>query len=60
MDAPVIDQRLLFLAVRRMIERLGVEQPVMVVYEDIHWAAPTLLDLLEYTAAFSTGFPIEI
>jgi class 3 adenylate cyclase/tetratricopeptide (TPR) repeat protein len=50
-DAPVVDRRLLFLALRRMVERLGTEQPVLVVYEDIHWAAPSELDLLEYLGA---------
>jgi class 3 adenylate cyclase/tetratricopeptide (TPR) repeat protein len=50
-DAPVVDKRLLFLAVRRMIERLGDQRPVLVVFEDIHWAAPSELDLLEYLGA---------
>ena len=50
-DAPVVDQRLLFLAVRRLLESLGNERPTMVVYEDIHWAAASELDLLEYLGA---------
>jgi class 3 adenylate cyclase/tetratricopeptide (TPR) repeat protein len=50
-DAPVVDRRLLFLAVRRMIECLGDERPFLVVFEDIHWAAPSELDLLEYLGA---------
>ena len=44
-------QRLIFLAVRRMLECLGAERPVLVVYEDIHWAAASELDLLEYLGA---------
>ncbi|HET9937378.1 MAG TPA: AAA family ATPase, partial [Gaiella sp.] len=47
-DAPVVTQRLLFLALRRVIECLGAERPVLVVYEDIHWAAASELDLIEY------------
>ena len=47
-DAPVVSQRLLFLAVRRILERLADEQPALVVFEDIHWAAPSELDLIEY------------
>ncbi len=47
-DAPVVKQRLLFLAVRRMIECLGEDRPTLVVIEDIHWAAPSELDLLDY------------
>ena len=48
MDAPVLNQRLLFLALRRVIERLGEDRPTLVVFEDIHWAAASELDLLEY------------
>ena len=48
---PGVNQRLVFLAMRRMIECLGKEQPTLVVFEDIHWAAPSELDLIEYLAA---------
>src|SRR6266568_4002851 len=37
----------LFWAVRRLLEEAAREQPLVVMVEDIHWAAPTLLDLLE-------------
>ncbi len=47
-DARVVRQRLLFLSLRRMIECLGGERPTLVVYEDIHWAAASELELLEY------------
>jgi class 3 adenylate cyclase/tetratricopeptide (TPR) repeat protein len=48
---PGVNQRLVFLAMRRMIECLGKKQPALVVFEDIHWAAPSELDLIEYLAA---------
>jgi tetratricopeptide (TPR) repeat protein len=41
---------LLFLAARRLIECLGQERPTLVVFEDIHWAKPSELELLEYLA----------
>ena len=41
-----------FWAVRRMFERVAQERPLVVVVEDVHWAEPTLLDLLEYLVAF--------
>jgi class 3 adenylate cyclase/tetratricopeptide (TPR) repeat protein len=41
---------LLFLAARRLIEGLGLVQPTLVVFEDIHWAKPSELELLEYLA----------
>ncbi len=34
-------------AFRRLIEHLAVERPVVLVLEDIHWAEPTLLELVE-------------
>jgi class 3 adenylate cyclase/tetratricopeptide (TPR) repeat protein len=45
-------------AVRRLFEALAHDRPLIAVFEDLHWAEPTLLDLLEYVAAFSSGYPI--
>jgi DNA-binding SARP family transcriptional activator len=45
-------------AVRRLLERVAEEAPLVVVVEDVHWAEPTLLDLLEYLVAFSSGHSI--
>jgi class 3 adenylate cyclase len=38
---------------RKLFEALAREQPLIVVVDDIHWAEPTLLDLIEYVAAFA-------
>jgi len=43
----------IFWAVRKLIEALAQERPVIVVLDDIHWAEPTFLDLVEYVAGFS-------
>jgi tetratricopeptide (TPR) repeat protein len=40
--------REMFPALRRLFETLAHDQPVTVVVDDVHWAQPTLLDLLEY------------
>jgi tetratricopeptide (TPR) repeat protein len=37
-----------FWAVRRFVETLARERPLVLVLDDIHWAEPTLLDLVEY------------
>ena len=47
-----------FWAVRRLLEVAAAERPLVVVLEDLHWAEPTLLDLVEYLAVFSSGHPI--
>jgi class 3 adenylate cyclase/tetratricopeptide (TPR) repeat protein len=43
---------------RRLFEALAQEWPLIVVLDDIHWAEPTLLDLIEYVAAFATDAPL--
>jgi DNA-binding SARP family transcriptional activator len=40
----------IFWAARRFLETLAGRQPVLVVLEDLHWAEPTFLDLVESLA----------
>ncbi|MHB1234926.1 MAG: AAA family ATPase [Microbacteriaceae bacterium] len=47
-----------FWAIRRLFESLAAKQPVVALFDDIHWAEPALLDLIEYLARFSQGHPI--
>jgi class 3 adenylate cyclase/tetratricopeptide (TPR) repeat protein len=49
-----------FWAIRRLFETLGDQRPLVAVIDDIHWASPTLLDLIEYIAGFSQGHPLLI
>ena len=37
-----------FWAVRKMLEHLARDRPVVVVFDDIHWAEPTFLDLIDH------------
>ena len=39
-----------FWAIRRLFEALAREQPLVVVFDDVNWAEPTLLDLIEHVA----------
>jgi predicted ATPase/class 3 adenylate cyclase len=39
-------------AVRKLVEALARERPLVAVVDDVHWAEPTFLDLLEYLGAF--------
>ena len=50
----------IFWAVRRFLEALAREQPRVVLLEDIHWAAPTLLDLLEYVDSWPAEAPLLV
>ena len=47
-----------FGAVRRLVETLGQERPLVLVVEDIHWAEPTFLDLLDYLADWVRDAPV--
>jgi predicted ATPase len=49
-----------FWAIRRYLEHLATTRPLVVVFDDIQWAKPTFLDLVQYLAAFSTGHPMLI
>jgi predicted ATPase/class 3 adenylate cyclase len=46
-----------FWAVRKLFEALARRRPLVVVFEDLHWAEPTLLDLVEYVAD-TRGVPL--
>jgi class 3 adenylate cyclase/tetratricopeptide (TPR) repeat protein len=50
----------MFWAIRRLLEILALEIPLVVVVEDIHWAEPGMLDLLHYLARFSAGSPVFV
>jgi len=47
-----------FWAIRRMLEALARERPLVACIEDVHWGEPTFLDLLEYVAGWSRDAPI--
>jgi DNA-binding SARP family transcriptional activator len=42
-----------FWAVRRFVEAVASERPLVLVLDDIHWAEPTLLDLVEYVGEWA-------
>ena len=47
--------RELVIAWRELLMALAEDQPLVMVIEDIHWADPTMLDVLEELAAFLEG-----
>ncbi|HEV2951920.1 MAG TPA: adenylate/guanylate cyclase domain-containing protein, partial [Actinomycetota bacterium] len=47
-----------FWAIRRLLEKVARERPLVVIFDDLQWAEPALLDLLEYLLRSSRGAPI--
>ena len=47
-------------AVRVFLEQLARRQPVLLVVDDLHWAQPGLLDVLEHIADWSRDSPIML
>jgi class 3 adenylate cyclase/tetratricopeptide (TPR) repeat protein len=45
-------------SVRRLLEALARDRPLVVVLDDLHWAEPRLLDLIEYVADWVRDAPI--
>jgi hypothetical protein len=45
-------------AVRKLLEAVARQGPLVVVVEDIHWAEPTLLALLEHVATLASAVPL--
>jgi DNA-binding SARP family transcriptional activator len=42
-----------FWAVRRLFEAIAREQPLILVFDDLHWAEPTLLELVDHVAEWT-------
>jgi DNA-binding SARP family transcriptional activator/tetratricopeptide (TPR) repeat protein len=47
-------------AFRRLFTLLARDRPVLLVFEDVHWAQPPLLDLIEHLAARLAGAPVTL
>jgi class 3 adenylate cyclase/tetratricopeptide (TPR) repeat protein len=58
LDEPTDDRLPLFFAVRRLVETMALERPTVLVFEDLHWADTSQLDLLEYLVAHVREAPV--
>ena len=56
-DAPAAADEIAW-AVRKTLEQAAAERPLVVVLDDIHWAEPAFLDLVEHVADFSRDSPL--
>ncbi len=48
----------IFFATRTLLECLAREQPLVVVFDDLHWAESTFIDLVEYLESYSRDQPV--
>jgi class 3 adenylate cyclase/tetratricopeptide (TPR) repeat protein len=58
-DTPVSPEEIAW-GVRRLLEALARHGPLVAVFDDIHWAEPTFLDLIEYVASFAHDVPMLV
>ena len=49
-----------FFVVRRLLAALAATQPVVLVIDDLQWAEPLLLDLVEHLVQWSTDVPLLV
>jgi class 3 adenylate cyclase/tetratricopeptide (TPR) repeat protein len=57
-DEAVVAREDTFRAVRLLLELLAGMRPLILVLDDLHWAAPTLLDLVDHVTDWSREAPI--
>jgi predicted ATPase/class 3 adenylate cyclase len=50
----------LFWGVRKLLEGLARERPLVVVFEDVHWAETTLLDLIDHIVGATRDVPLLV
>jgi tetratricopeptide (TPR) repeat protein len=47
-----------FWAIRKLLESVASDRPLVVVFDDTHWGEPAFLDLVEYLEGWSRSSPI--
>ncbi len=58
LNDPQILQQRTFLALGEWVEALVARQPVIMVFEDLHWADPSSVELIEYLFSLTVYHPI--
>ena len=56
----VPDRETLFFSIRSFLEAEAAERPTVLVFEDLHWGDPTLLDLVEMLSGRLRDVPIVV
>ena len=56
----VPDRETLYFSIRGFLEAVAAEHPIVLVFEDLHWGDPSLLDLVEMLSARLRDVPILV
>ena len=59
-DDAALDRQEAFAAWRRYLEGLAEQQPLVLVFEDLHWADDGLLDFVDHLAEWASGVPLFV
>jgi class 3 adenylate cyclase/tetratricopeptide (TPR) repeat protein len=59
-DAPAERREESFAAWRRYLEALAEQRPLVLVFEDLHWADDGLLDFVDHLADWASGVPLLV
>jgi class 3 adenylate cyclase/tetratricopeptide (TPR) repeat protein len=59
-DDAATDRQEAFAAWRRYLEGLAEQQPLVLVFEDLHWADEGLLDFVDHLAEWASGVPLLV
>jgi class 3 adenylate cyclase/tetratricopeptide (TPR) repeat protein len=54
------DKQPMYYSARRFLEGLATEQPTVLAFEDLHWAQPALLELIESVAGRARDVPLYV
>jgi class 3 adenylate cyclase/tetratricopeptide (TPR) repeat protein len=58
--AGTVERGEFFTAWRRFLEAMASEHPLVLVFEDLHWADDAMLDFVEHLVDWSTGVPLLV
>jgi class 3 adenylate cyclase/tetratricopeptide (TPR) repeat protein len=58
-DTPVSPEEIAW-GCRKLLEAIAAVTPLVVVFDDVHWAEPAFLDLIEYVAAFAQDVALVV
>ncbi len=60
LQQPTVASVEIFWAARKLLEKAAANRPLVVVFEDVHWAEPTFLEFVDYIGEWSRDVPILV